>query len=171
MSDIHATDTTPSPPGPIGSRSDFHAAVHWAVRATVAANARRMWWACADFADWPLDSAELLAQLTAWLRQPQRRLVLLADDYDAVQRSHPRFVAWRRDWVHAVEPFAPPAELAGRFPGLIVDDGSVCLHLIDAAHWRGRVGHDARAAHTWRHEIDVILQRSEASFPAHPLGL
>ncbi len=161
----------PPPPPLITSRAEFQAAVKWAVQAAAARPARQLWWVSTDFVDWPLSESSLLAELSAWLRLPQRRLVLLAASYAELPRRHPRFVAWRRDWAHAIDCFTPAPELALQLPSLLVDDGPVCLHLIDAPSWRARAFLDPRVARTWRGEIDVVLQRSEASFPVNQLGL
>jgi hypothetical protein len=114
---------------------------------------------------------ELLSKaLTAWLRLPQRRLVLLAAGYDEFPRLHPRFVAWRRDWAHAVEAFAP-AEPGIEVPSWLVDDGPVVLELRDAERFCGHAVCDARAARRIRDETDALLQRCEAGFAPTVLGL
>jgi len=168
-----ANDASPAlpPPPPIGSRAEFEAALLWAARAAVARGARRIHLLDAEFAAWPLGDAGLLTALTAWLRLPQRRLVMLARDYEALPRLHARFVAWRRDWVHAVDTLALPQDVQLELPTLFVDDGPVSVQLIDPVHWRGRASLDERTATLWRESVDALLQRSEAAFPAHHLGL
>lgn len=161
----------PVPPQPIQSRADFDAAVLWAVQAAQARGARRLLMVDRDFADWPLGRPELLQALQGWLRQPLRRLVLLAARFDEVPVRHPRFVAWRRDWSHAVEAWSPPDELAGELPTLLVDDGPVCLRLFPGAQVRGRAELSAQEARRWRDGIDVVLQQSAAAFPVQTLGL
>lgn len=156
---------------PIGSRAEFEAAVRWGVRAAIARDARRLSMLDADFAFWPLDDTALLAELTQWLHRPQRKLVLLARDYEELPRTHPRFIGWRRDWTHAIEAWALPADVQLELPTLLLDDGPVSVHLIDAVHWRGRASVDARAAHLWRENVDALLQRSESALPGHHLGL
>lgn len=159
------------PPPPVTSRGEFEAALRWGLTAAAAGAARRLHWLDPDFATWPLDDGALIADLTAWLRRPQRRLVMLARDYEAMPRLHPRFVAWRRDWVHAIDTLALPQDVQLELPTLLVDDGPVSVHLIDAVHWRGRASLDERAATLWRETVDALLQRSEPAFPAHHLGL
>jgi hypothetical protein len=161
-------DTTPPK---IDSRSGFVAAVHWGFDTAIAAGARRIVIVDRDFAEWPLDDPVLHERLTAWLRLPKRRLVLLAHDFDAVPRRHPRFVRWRADWVHAIDAFSPPAEDPVELPTLLVDDGAISVQLIDAVHWRGRAEHDPRQAQLWRESLDAVLQRSEPAFAANRLGL
>jgi hypothetical protein len=161
-----------APPPPIGSRAEFVAALHWALQTSVALRARRIVWVDRNFAEWPLDDAELHDTLAAWLRLPQRRLVLLAGQYDELPSRHPRFTAWRRLWAHAIETWSPSDVLAADdLPTLALDDSAVCVHLVDMLHWRGRAVLDAREARRWRDRIDALLQHSSPAFPANALGL
>jgi hypothetical protein len=160
----------PTPPA-IDSRSGFRAALQWGFDAAFAQGARRIVCSDATFADWPLDDAALLQGLTAWLQRPQRRLVLLARSYDDVPRRCPRFNAWRTPWSHAIEAWVAPEELSRDLPTVLVSDGAVSVHLIDAVHWRGRAELDERRARHWNEELDVVLQRSERGFSANTLGL
>jgi hypothetical protein len=157
----------------IDSRSSFTAALRWGfARAThEGARVRRITCVDRDFAGWPLDEPDLLEELTAWVKRPQRQLVLLAATFDEVPRQYPRFVAWRRLFSHAVVPMAAPEDVAAELPTLLLDDDRTLVRLIDPVHWRGRSSDDARTALPWREQIDAILQRSEAAFPAQSLGL
>jgi hypothetical protein len=155
----------------IDSRAGFQAALRWGFEQALAASARRIVCSDTDFAEWPLDDAALLQSLGAWLRLPQRRLVLLAHSYDEVPRRWPRFTAWRADWAHALDTWLAPQDPALALPTLLVADATVSVHLIDAAHWRGRASLDQRRAHQWCEELDVVLQRSERGFPVNTLGL
>ncbi len=154
----------------ITSRDEFAAAVHWGVQTAAARGARRLCITDPNFADWPLDDPSLLDALTSWLRLPQRRLVLLAETYEDVVRFKPRFVAWRRHWVHVVEAWSPQ-DLPADLPTLLLDDGPVCVALADRLRWRGRVSVGARDAQRWRERVDALLQRSQAAFPVSSLGL
>lgn len=159
------------PPSALRSRSDFHHALHWGLGHAVATRARRLTLVDADFAAWPLDDAALLQSLTAFLQLPQRRLVLLAYRFDTVQRGFARFVAWRRNWAHAVEAWTPPEDTEVRLPTLAIDDDRLSLQVFDTTHWRGRLQLDDREVRQWQDEIDALLQRCEAAFPVHHLGL
>lgn len=157
-------------PPTITSRAEFCAAVVWGVQTAVERGARRLWFTDPHFADWPLDDPALLDALTAWLRLPQRRLVLVAESYDEVVRAKPRFVAWRQPWAHAIDAWSPQ-DLPADLPTWLFDDGPVCVAVADRLHWRGRCAIDAHQAHQQRQEIDAVLQRSVTAFPAHDLGL
>ncbi len=163
------TDTIPI----IDSRSSFVAALRWGFARAMREGARTRHIICVDrdFAEWPLDAPELLAELTLWIKRPQRQLVLLGVNFDEVPRRHPRFTAWRRLFSHAVTPFVAPEDAAAVLPTLLLDDEGTFVRLIDPVHWRGRADTDARGALPWREEIDAVLQRSEAAFPVQSLGL
>ena len=160
-------DTAPR----IDSREAFAAALRWGFEMAAADGARCITCVDANFELWPLDDPLLLQGLTAWLRLPMRRLVLLAARYDEVPQRQPRFTAWRRDWAHAILALKPPPELAQDLPTLLLDDHRLTVTLIDAVHWRGRAGLDPRARLLWQEKVDVILQRSEPAFAVTTLGL
>jgi hypothetical protein len=157
----------------IDSRAGFIAALRWGFTRAMREGARTRRIVCVDrdFAEWPLDAPELLAELTTWVKRPQRQLVLLAACFDDVPRRHARFVAWRRFFSTAVLPHAAPKDVAAELPGLLLDDEGTLVRLIDPVHWRGRASADARSAQPWREQIDAVLQRSEPAFPVQSLGL
>jgi len=155
----------------VDSRAGFIAALKWGFGAAFEQGARRIVCCDADFAEWPLEDVALLQGLTTWLKRPQRRLVLLARSYDEVPRRSPRFTAWRNDWAHAIEAWVAPEEMAADLPTVLVSDGAVSVHLIDALHWRGRAELDERRARQWCEQLDVVLQRSERGFGVNTLGL
>lgn len=165
------SDDAAPPVSALRSQADFHRALQWALGQAVVARARRMTWVDPDFGVWPLDDDALLETLATWLRLPQRRLVLLARDYTLLQRLHPRFVSWRRNWAHAIDAWTPSDGVEARLPTLLIDDQRLCLQVHDTSQWRGRLALDEQAVRQWRDEIDALLQRCEAAFPAHHLGL
>ena len=155
----------------IDTRAAWQAALRWGFATAIQRGARRITCVDATFETWPLDDAVLLQGLTAWLRLPQRRLVLLARHFDEVPRRLPRFTSWRRDFAHALEAWQAGEELAADLPSLLLDDGALSVQLIDETHWRGRAGLDTRSATLLRERIDVILQRSAPAFAVNTLGL
>jgi hypothetical protein len=161
----------PADPPAIDSRTGFVAALLWGFHKAIEQGARRIVCVDGDFALWPLDDAQLLQDLTVWLRTPQRRLVLLARSYDEVPRTCPRFTAWRGSWSHAIEAWVAPTELAADLHTLMVADSTVGVQLIDAVQWRGRASTDVRSVSRWSQDIDAVLQRSERGFPVITLGL
>jgi hypothetical protein len=130
-----------------------------------------MVWADTKLADWPLEAPELLQPLTDWLREPQRRLILLAEDFDDVRRRCPRFVALYRLWSHAISAFTPPPDGAVGLPSALLAEAAVVVHLMDPIQPRGWSSTDKAQIRQWRDRLDAILQRSEPSFPVTTLGL
>lgn len=159
------------PPPIIDSRQSWIQALHWGVQTAIGQGARCITWVDTDFAEWPLNDTAWLQALVPWLRQPQRRLVLLAATFAEIPQRHPRFMAWRRDWAHAIEPLQAPEEMAASLPCVLLDDRQISVQLLDPLHWRGRAAQETRAAHLLREQVDAVLQRSEASFPVNTLGL
>lgn len=159
----------------VNSRASFEAALRWGFDTAFAQGARRIVCADPDWEHWLLwNDASLLQPLAAWLRRPQRRLVLLARSYEALERRCPRFNTWRADWTHAIEAWQPPEELAPELPTVLVTEGGandLSVQLIDAEHWRGRAALDARLSRRWCETVDVVLQRSERTWAVRPLGL
>jgi hypothetical protein len=155
----------------IGARGEFVAAVLRAVECAIERSARSMLWVDGDFSEWPLEDAALLGALANWLRLPQRHLVLLATRFDDISRRRARFVAWHRAWSHAISAFSPAEADAKDLPTLLLVEGAAYVHLLDPAQWRGRLSFDSAQERLWRDNLDVVLQRSEAAFPATTLGL
>jgi hypothetical protein len=155
----------------IRTRAELAAAVRATVDAALARDARTLLWVDPDFADWPLDEPALLDALAGWLRRPLRRLQLLAGDYDAVQRAHPRFAAWRMHRMHAIETRRPDVADRAVLPTLLLDDGPLCLELLERDPPNGRAAGDAQAAWRVRDFIEPVWQRAEVAWPTRPLGL
>ena len=76
----------------------------------------------------------------------RRQWLLLAANYDEVPRRQPRFTAWRRDWVHAMQTWQAPPELAADLPSVLLDDRGLSVVLLDAAKGRGRASLELRTA-------------------------
>lgn len=123
-----------------------------------------------DFAVWPLDEPALLQALVAWLRLPGRRLRIVALDFDALARSHPRFARWRRDWGHRIEALCP---VDGALPpGMrLLAAGPVVLQWLDAPDWRLRQITDVVHVQSLREQCADFLQRCEPAWPLTTLGL
>jgi hypothetical protein len=160
-----------SPPPIIDSRQSWLAALDWGVRTATEQRARSITCVDSDFAEWPLNDAAWLRQVTSFLRLPRRRLVLLAAGFGAIPRRHPRFIAWRRDWTHAIDTLQAPEEMTIGLPRVLLDDQALSVQLLESVHWKGRAAQNARVAHLLREQVDAVLQRSELSFPVNTLGL
>ena len=132
---------------------------------------RRMCWCDDDFASWPLGEAEWVGQLTHWARTSGRELVMIARDWSVVERRHPRFAVWRRDWSHVVQCMVPDEARTEPLPTLWIDSHDQALRVFDRDHLRGRIGFDRVDRQQAREDFDAISQRASPGFAAVTLGL
>ncbi len=151
-------------------REAFVDALRGAFGAIADHGCREVWIADADYAGWPIGELAVIEQLTRWAR-PHRRLTVLAHDFDAITRTKPRFVQWRREWSHVVECRQLEEVEPGDVPSLLLAPGVVTVRLFDAVHPRGSESIDPADALRCRELVDAISQRSVEAFPATTLGL
>ena len=133
--------------------------------------ARRLCWCDDDFASWPLGEVDWLAMLTRWARQGGRELVMVAGGYAALERRHPRFAVWRRDWAHVVQCLVPEEARTVPLPTIWFDSADQALRVFDREHWRGRAGFDRVDRQQAREDFDALAQRAAPGFAAVTLGL
>ncbi|CAN5326097.1 hypothetical protein BH11PSE9_BH11PSE9_33940 [soil metagenome] len=155
---------------PVGSRSEFHAAIRSAFAEAARVGCRELWLCDTDFADWPLGERAVIASLTEWAAS-HRRLTLLANHFDDVVRRHARWVEWRRSWSHLVHCRTNTDLESDKMPSLLLASGLVSVRLIDPAHHRGVVSQEAADGLRCREIVDAVLQRSEEAFSATTTGL
>ncbi|MES2956669.1 MAG: hypothetical protein V4792_00705 [Pseudomonadota bacterium] len=160
---------TPAGAALIDGRSAFTGALRQALSQAARERARELCFVDPDFEAWPLDDPLVLGALTAWARLPKRHLLMIACRFDGVPRRCPRFTVWRRDWAHVVECRATEIE-SSQVPTLLLA-GAHSLQLADRLQWRGHWLADDSEISAWREVVDVLMQRSEADFPANVLGL
>ena len=146
-------------------------ALRGALAQAVEQSTRRLCWCDEDFAAWPLGDAEWIAQLTQWARVGGRELVLIARDYAIIERRHPRFAAWRRDWSHVIQCLVPEESRTEPLPTVWIDSDDHALRVFDREHLRGRVGVDRVDRQRAREDFDAISQRASPGFSATTLGL
>ena len=154
----------------ITSRAEFHAALRLAFIEAATAGSRELWLADIDFADWPLGERDVVESLGRWVAS-SRKLTLLAHNFEAVARLHPRWVTWRRQWSHVVTCRTNTELEAGEMPTLLIATGTVTVRLSDTVHHRGRMAHDRGEELRCKELLDAVLQRSEEAFPATSTGL
>lgn len=160
---------------PFAGRADFQRLVVETLAEAAERGLRELHAWDANFVDWPLSDAPVLAALTAWARHG-RQLHLLALQYDDVVRRHPRFVRWRRDFAHCVTARAiePELRLEEAPEALLLADGAdtaLTLRLFDRHFWRGEVSLDIAQRQRGLEWFDALAQRSSDSFAPTTLGL
>ena len=155
-------------PRRIESQGEFVLALHEAVTLALQHPARRMVWVDPDFEGWTLDDAALWPRLVDWLRLPQRRLVLLARDYEGLSRRCPRFVAGYRLWSHAITAFSPARDDEAALPSVLLVEVAGVVQVWDKERWRGRASADLSELRHWVDRLDAVLQRSSPALPCWP---
>ncbi len=150
---------------------EFTQALYDALGGALEASTLRLCWCDPDFATWPLGDADWTALLTRWARIGGRELVIVASDYQPIERLHPRFAMWRRDWAHVVQCFVPDESRTTALPALWIDSANRALRVFDRERLRGRAGFDRVDRQRAREDFDAILQRATPGFAAVTLGL
>lgn len=158
---------------PVG-RFEGREAFRQLVRDALACAAREAWpelvLSDADFADWPLGESDVVENLHRWAGH-RRRLTLLAADYEAVARLHPRFVHWRVRWDHLVLARKARAIHREDVPSVLWSAGWV-LQRLDPVRSNGVSARETERLARQREQLDEWLQsRSAPGFPASVLGL
>ena len=158
------------PEGPFIGRESFRAAVRQALAEAARAGWRELIVCDASFADWPLGERAVVQALDAWARGAGQRFTVLAQRYDAVERLHPLFVGWRRQWAHKIEcrsvRVADPLEL----PSALWSPGWA-LQRLDALRSGGVSGAQPERVLHLRESLSAWLERSSPAFAATTLGL
>ena len=158
------------PEGPFIGRESFRAAVRQALADAARAGWRELIVCDASFFDWPLGERAVVQALDAWARGAGQRFTVLAQRYDAVERLHPLFVGWRRQWAHKIEcrsvRVADPLEL----PSALWSPGWA-LQRLDALRSGGVSGAQPERVLHLRESLSAWLERSSPAFAATTLGL
>ncbi|MCH2240597.1 MAG: hypothetical protein MK041_01400 [Aquabacterium sp.] len=126
----------------------------------------------ADYEAWPLGEAAVVDAFNAWaLAARSTHAVILAAQFDAWPRRHPRWVRWRTPWAHRMRCLQAPDDLAGDLPRILLLPGRAGLEVLDAAQWRGVVTCEPVRLARLKEQTDAISQRSGDAFPPTLLGL
>lgn len=160
-------------PLPVG-RFEGREAFRQRVRDALACAAREAWPELVisdfDFADWPLGERAVVQALHDWAGH-RRRLTVLAADFDAVARLHPRFVHWRVRWDHVVVARKLRAQSGEEVPSVLWSTGWA-LQRLDSVRGNGVGTDEAPRLARLREQLDEWVQsRSAPGFPASVLGL
>lgn len=124
----------------------------------------------ADFSDWPLGERDVVEALQQWSRGG-RRITLLAGDYGAVVRMHPRFVQWRVRWEHIVTARKARGVNVQDVPSVMWTPRWV-LQRLDPVRCNGVAGTEPGRLLSQREVLREWLEdRSSPGFPSSVLGL
>lgn len=163
----------PAPPQLPQGRFSGRLAFAQTVREALSAAAREGWpeivLADASFEDWPLQERAVDESLRAWARSG-RRFVMVARRYDAMARTHARFVAWRRTWDHIVECRSCRHVDASDFPSVLAGPAWV-LQRLDLVRSTGVCGSVPEQRVRVREMLDELMRESSPAFPSTTLGL
>ena len=151
-------------------QAGFHAALQALVAEARARRLRRLSFVDESFLAWPLEQPGFTDALTAFLREPGRRLLWLGRDYESLRVRAPRFTAWRRTWGHALDVLSPADEETA-LPCLAVADRALGVWVRDREAGVGRARVDHPDAVRAALDIDAWTQRSVPAFAPTTLGL
>lgn len=169
MSDVPAPPASTLPEGRGSGRLDFEAGIRSGLAAAAAQGWNSIVLCDADFSDWPLGERSAITALDAWVSRG-RTLQILARDYNALRRLHPRFVQWRTTWSHRVEAHACPHVDAGELPSVFWTP-TWTLERLDRVHGSFVASHSPQRRAVLRERIQACWLRSAAGLPATTLGL
>lgn len=131
---------------------------------------REVWMIDAAFDGWPLDEPAVLDALGAWLRPAGRQLRIVANDFGAVQQRFPRFAAWRRLRVHALDAWQPTPEDNVQLSAQLLAE-SAAIEMLDAARWRSRLVVNRADLRALNENAGTLLRRCQSAWPATTVGL
>jgi hypothetical protein len=154
----------------ISSHGEFLDAARALLSQADASGTREITLVDTDFSPWPLDDAAVIDALTRWIRLPGRRLRLMGNRFDVIERDQPRFAAWRKPFAHAIECLSPTDIDPGDMPSVLLLDAA-SLELFDRERWQARTTSERRTLVLQRERLDALMQRCEAAWPVTMLGL
>lgn len=155
--------------GPFVGPLAFANAVRDAVRSADSQAWSEMVWSDPSFEDWPLYERSVVEGLNAWSRKG-RKLILLAENFDAMRRIHHRFVEWRIRWDHLVECRVCRGGSSGELTSALWTP-TWALRRLDRVRCTGAASTDARTRVLLREVLAEHQRQSAPGFPATTLGL
>lgn len=172
-------DPQPTLTPPASGRIDGWREFQDRFRATLAmasASAGECRWADVDFAHWPLGERAITDLLQQWmLEHANASVVLLAGQFDVLQRAHPRWSSWRQTWSHRVSCWVASDELVADVRPMFLwrEQGAdrAGIRMLDSVTAVGQWTTDPAVLALWQADFDAYLQRSSEGMPCTTLGL
>jgi len=156
--------------GVIDSEASFAQAVLAGIEQARQQGIRELTLCDPHFAFWPLSQEQVLTALTAFVKLPGRRLILVAQGYDHLRRRHPKFLRWRAVWGHTVMPLCfqdPSAEL----PSVLLADRAYALRLHAPEVWSGAWVSDRQRLIALVEQVALWRQQSQPDLSINLTGL
>ncbi len=166
--DLAANDSA-LPDGSFSGRTKFSALIRRAFLVAATQGWREIIICDADFEDWPLGERAVISALGEWSRTG-RKLTMIARNYAAVTRRHPRFVTWRQTWSHIVECRGSGSGPSDTLPSAMWTPNWV-FERLDLQRSVGSCGHEAARRVALKEGLNERLLKSVPAFPATTLGL
>ena len=169
---MNPTDPHPGlPQGPFIGRESFRAILRQALAEAAQDGWHELIVCDASFQDWPLGEREVVQALDTWARAgASQRFTMLAQRYDAVERLHPLFVGWRRQWAHKIECRGLRAADALAVPSVLWSP-RWALQRLDVLRSSGVSGSQPDRVLRLRECLDSWMERSSPAFASTTLGL
>ena len=164
-----AADDSALPEGRFSGRTEFGNLIRQAFQAAANQGWREIIICDADFEDWPLGERAVTSALGDWSRTG-RKLTMIARNYDAATRKHPRFVTWRQTWSHIVECRGSASGPSDTLPSAMWTPNWV-FERLDLERSAGYSGHEAARRVALKEGLNERLLKSIPAFPATTLGL
>lgn len=147
-----------------------------ATLAMAAASTGECRWVDVDFSHWPLGERAITDLLQQWMREHGgASLTVLAAQFDALQRAHPRWLAWRQTWSHRVRCWQASDEIVADLKPMFTwrDKGGdrAGIRMLDSVTAVGQWTTDPAVLALWQADFDAYLQRSSEGMPCTTLGL
>ncbi len=155
--------------GEFSGPKEFAEIIRSALAHAAHAGWREMVWSDANFQDWPLRESATIEALNAWAGQG-RRLVLLAQSFNALQGTQARFVSWRIRWDHLMECRVCRPMGSDALPSALWTP-SWFVRRLDVERSRGVCSEEARSRMELKELLDEYRKQSSPGFPATTLGL
>ncbi|RMX07687.1 hypothetical protein D8I35_00655 [Corticibacter populi] len=171
MPDMQAEPTQPQAgDATLAGPAQWQAALLACIGAAAAAPESPLVFCSPRFADWPLSQTPVLQALQHWAGR-NRRLVLIANEFDTLVRQQPRFLAWRQQWDAIITGRKVMRSFQNDTPSFAWCP-AYSVWLTNAERLRGIAGTDA----AWRSQLAELVdewreRRSVNGFAASTLGL
>lgn len=157
--------------GPLHGRAAFAAALRGLVAGAGSRSVRRLRWVSVDPGLWPWEDANLLDDLSRWVREPGRSFQWIGPQFEQLRSAAPRLTRWRATWDHRLQCLAPEETEVLQGRECLLVDGQGCLEWLDAR--QGRARFEVTPAQLLRTDqwFDAVLQRCHVTFPVTTLGI